>query len=90
MSQKGNGKEIMNGVIAKQTNDFFACLSTPVFERKKTSSCVSNALSTLKDYKYYRQIKEDEYKQLKKEIKSAPNDDAVSNIMTKLRKRVYS
>lgn len=79
----------MNGVIAKRQKDFFACLTTPVFERKRTAGCESNALNTLRDYKHYRQITESEYKQLKKEIKAAPNDDSISNIMTRLRKRVY-
>lgn len=79
----------MNGVIAKQPSNFFVCLSTPVFERKKTASCVANALDTLGDYKYYRQVTEEEYKKLRKEIKSAPHDDAIADIMCKLRKRVY-
>lgn len=79
----------MNGAIAKNPNNYFSYLATPVIKRSKSSAYKSQALDALKSYRYYRQISEDEYKQLKKEIQAAPHDDAISSIMTKLRKRVY-
>lgn len=79
----------MGTTVAKQPSDYYFYLATPVFKRTRTPNCETNALATLKDYRRYAQITEDEFKALKKEIKAAPHDDAISNIMTKLRKRVY-
>lgn len=79
----------MNGAIAKNPNNYFSYLATPTIKRNRTTAYKSQALDALQSYKYYRQITEEEYKQIKKEIQAAPHDDAISSIMTKLRKRVY-
>ena len=76
------------GIIAQQPHDFIL-FQAPTFERKKTTNYETSALSALNDYKHYRQITDTEYKRLRKEIVSAPHDDAISSIMTRLRKKVY-
>jgi hypothetical protein len=79
----------MNGAIAKNPNNYFSYLATPTIKRSRTTAYKSQALDVLKSYKYYGQISDEEFKTVKKEIKAAPHDDAISSIMTKLRKRVY-
>ena len=78
-----------SNALAKQPASYCSFLVAPTFKRSRTERCEEQALAALKDYKRYAQITEDEYKELKKEIKAAPHDDAISNIMTKLRKKVY-
>ena len=48
------------------------------------------ALQTLHDYKHWSMIDETEYKKIKKQIKSANNDDEISGIMCRLRHRIYA
>lgn len=79
----------MSHAIAERPKEFYPYLVAPTFKRAKTPNYETNALATLKDYRRYAQITEDEYKDLKKEIKAAPHDDAVANIMSKLRRKVY-
>lgn len=79
----------MNHAIATQMKDFFPAIYPRELKRNKTPGCVSNAINVINDYCYYRQISKEEGQLLKREIKAAPHDDAVSNIMTKLRLRIY-
>lgn len=60
-------------------------------ERKRTLSdeYVHDALVALKDYKHWGIINRAEYCSLKSQIKRAESDDAVANIMTRLRHKVY-
>ena len=74
-------------VIAQK--DYYAYLCVPEFKRNRTSTCEENALNVLKDYAHWGQITKEDYNNLKKEIKSAPHNDAISDIMTRLRKRIY-
>jgi hypothetical protein len=79
----------MSTTVAKHPDSYCSFLVAPTFKRTRTPNCETNAIATLKDYRRYAQITEDEFKALKKEIKAAPHDDAIANIMCKLRKRVY-
>ena len=79
----------MNGAIANHPMEFYPYLKPPVFKRTRTKACETDAISVICAYKRYGQITEDECKALTKEIKTAPHDDAISNIMTRLRKRIY-
>lgn len=75
---------------ACKPNEFFLLLGAREFKRTKTKECVNNALNVVKDYMYWGQITQREYERIKSEIKSAPYDDAISDIMTNLRKRIYN
>lgn len=81
----------MNGLIQKHSNSYYPMLTSPppVVRTKRTCAYISNALDTLKAYHDYRQITEEEYLSIKKQIKASKNDDVVSGIMCRLRKRVY-
>ena len=80
---------MVKGAIAKNSNDYFAYLSMPPTRRPRTSACLSNALGALGDYKYYGKLTKSEYLEIKKQIESAPHDDAISVIMGNLRRKVY-
>lgn len=75
---------------ACKPNEFFLLLGAREFKRTKSKECVNNALHVIKDYKYWGQITQIEYERIKSEIKSAPHDDAISDIMTKVRKHIYN
>ena len=74
---------------AKNINDYYAYLIPPPVKRNLTAAYVSNARETLKSYRRYGQISENEFKDIRREIETAPHDDAISGIMCKLRHRVY-
>ena len=59
------------------------------YKRKLSESYIAQAIDVLRSYRQYNQITQDEYSSLAKQIKNAPHDDAISNIMTRLRNRVY-
>lgn len=73
-------------VIAVKPNEYY-CLCPPVFKRKRTEGCIRDALDMLESYMDFRMIDEKDYKEAKREIQKAPHDDAISNIMTKVRKK---
>ena len=79
----------MNGAVAKYPTSFYPCLTPPAFKRTRTVDCETTALDVLEAYRDFGKVKKDEYNQLVEQIKAAPHDDAISNIMTRLRKRVY-
>ena len=76
-------------VIAMKSNEYFPTLASSCYVRGKTKDYVKNALATLSDYKRYGQISVEEYAKCKSEITSAPHDDAIADIMTRLRKKIY-
>lgn len=77
-------------VIAMKSNEYFPTLVSSCYMRGKTKDYVKNALATLGDYKRYGQISAEEYAKCKNEIASAPHDDAIADIMMRLRKRIYN
>ena len=77
-------------VLAMTIGEYRPTVYRVEYKRTRTSDCEKSAIDVLKSYKYYRQISKDEFEMLKAEIQAAPHDDAISNIMTKLRKRVYN
>ena len=79
----------MNGAIANQPKEYYSYIMAPTFKRTRTMSCESDALTVVCTYKRYGQITEEECKAITKQIKAAPHDDAISNIMSRLRRRVY-
>lgn len=70
--------------------NYSAILCPSECKRKLSAFYVLEAIEVLRSYRSYNQISQEEYNSLAKEIKSAPHDDAIANIMTHLRKRVYA
>lgn len=58
------------------------------FEREKTKAYVSDCLRTIKDYKRHGMISAELYENTKKEIKAAPHDDALADIMMRVRRNI--
>ena len=75
------------GSIAMRQEEYFPILCPTEFHRKKTAECKRDALGMLKAYHKNSMISDADYNDTKKEIEAAPHDDAISNIMTKVRKR---
>lgn len=75
--------------IAMKSNEYFPTLVSSCYMRGKTKDYEKNALTTLDDYKRYGQISAEEHAKCRKEILSAPHDDAIADIMTNLRKKIY-
>jgi hypothetical protein len=69
-------------------NGFFPLLCPLEFKRSRTAECEGNALDMLEAYRDFGKISQEEYERREKEIKSAPHDDAISDIMTKIRNRI--
>ena len=71
----------------------YGVLHAPILtmERKKrvNAECLQNALETLRDYKHWSLIKEDDHAKIKRQIKSAKTNDEISGIMCRLRHRIY-
>lgn len=74
--------------IAKSTNEYFTYICPPVFQRKKTAECERDALDMLEAYRDFNKISNEQFKEIKREIKKADNDDKISDIMCKLRHRI--
>lgn len=79
----------MNNAVAMSTQDYYPIFPT-VFKRTRTKECEDDALDMLEAYRDFYHISQEEYDQTKREIISAPHNDAISNIMTHLRKRVFN
>ena len=77
----------MGHAIAYNFGNFIP-LCPKEFKRNRTVECERYALDMLAAYKDFGRISYAEYRQKEKEIKSAPHDDAISNIMTRLRKKI--
>lgn len=77
----------MNHTIAMRVDEYYPAIFPAKYIRKRTTECECNALSMLKAYRDFNQISGEIYAQAEREIKSAPHDDAISNIMTKVRKK---
>lgn len=77
----------MHDAIAMRMDEYYPTIFPAKYVRKRTPECEKNALNMLKAYKDYNQISASLYHQAKAEIENAPHDDAISNIMTKVRKK---
>lgn len=75
-------------VIARQTGEFYSLFSTPSFIRKRTLECANYAFDTLDSYLENNLITPEQHCIAKNEILVAPHDDAISNIMTKIRHKI--
>lgn len=74
--------------IAKSTNDYFSYICPPIFQRKRTYECERDALDMLEAYRDFNKISEEQYKITESKILEAPHDDAISDIMCKLRHKI--
>lgn len=70
--------------IAARVEEYFVICPK---ERHVSAECRNNAKGMLKAYLDYNMISKADYESALMEIKSAPHDDAISNIMTKVRNR---
>ena len=73
------------GAIAGKPNEYFSYICPPVFQRKQTAECKHNAIGMLKEYKRNGKISMELYNKALNDITKAPHDDAISNIMTRIR-----
>ena len=55
----------------------------------KSEEQTERSLKALKDFHDFRLITDDEYRELRKQIRNAKSDDEVSVIMCKVRKQMY-
>lgn len=74
--------------IAGKTSEYFAYISQPVFKRKRTTECERDALDMLEAYRDFNKISEEQYKITESKILDAPHDDAISDIMCRLRHKI--
>lgn len=75
--------------IAKQMGGFYGGLGCPkMFQRKRTLECENDALDMLEAYLDFNKITPEQYKIAKNDILIAPHDDAISDIMCKIRHRI--
>lgn len=58
------------------------------FKRKRTVSYVNDCLLTIKDYKRHGMISTETFESAKTEIKTAPHDDAIADIMMRVRREI--
>ena len=72
--------------IAARVEEFFV-ICPKELKRHVSAECRNNAKGMLSAYLKYNMISQAEYDSALREIKSAPHDDAISDIMTKVRKR---
>jgi hypothetical protein len=70
--------------------EYFPIFCPREFKRSRTPECEKNALSVIADYLEWDTITHEEHDYLEREIISAPHDDAISDIMTHLRHRIYN
>lgn len=72
--------------IAANVERFFPVCPKEL-KRYVSAECRNNAKGMLAAYLKHEMISQTEYDTALREIKSAPHDDAISDIMTKVRKR---
>lgn len=77
----------MNHTIAMRVGEYYPAIFPAKYVRKRTADYEANAIEVLNAYKDDNLISEEVYEQAEREIKLAPHDDAISNIMTKVRKK---
>lgn len=85
----------MNGErrVVTETVELYGCgipLYPKEFVHTKSEQNITEVLKCLADYKYYRMITETEYAKLVKQVENAESDDAVANIMTRLRHKIFN
>ena len=74
--------------IERQTNEYFSYICSPIFQRKRTAECEKDAMDMLEAYLDFRKITKEEFNIAKHEIQVAPHDDAISDIMCKIRHKI--
>ena len=74
--------------IAKNSREYYGFVCPPIFQRKRTYECECDALNMLEAYRDFNKITQEEYKIARNEILVAPHDDAISDILCKIRHRV--
>ena len=74
--------------IAGKPGEYFAYISPPIFQRKRTAECERDALDMLEAYRDFNKISEELYQIKESEILAAPHDDAISDIMCKIRHKI--
>ena len=74
--------------IAKQMGGFYGGLCPQMFQRKRTLECENDALDMLEAYRDFRKITQEQYKIARNDILIAPHDDAISDIMTRIRHKI--
>ena len=74
--------------IAKTQREYYGFVCPPMFQRKRTTEGEKDAMDMLEAYLDFRKITKEEYQITKHEIQVAPNDDAISGIMCRLRHRI--
>lgn len=74
--------------IAKTQREYYGYVCPPMFQRKWTAECEKYALDMLNVYLNCMQITKEEFEIAKHEIQVAPHDDAISDIMTKIRHKI--
>lgn len=72
--------------IAQTVSEYYPIISSKKIVRKRTVDYANDALDMLKFYHEKKLISDDTYKKARKEINSAPHDDAVSDIMMNIRR----
>ena len=74
--------------IAKQMGGFYGGLCPKMFQRKRTQECENDALDMLEAYLDFSKITQEQYKIARNDILIAPHDDAISDIMTRIRHKI--
>lgn len=74
--------------IAGKPCEYFTYITPPVFQRKRTAECERDALDMLEAYRDFNKITEEQYCITEREILDAPHDDAISDIMCKIRHKI--
>ena len=74
--------------IAKEMKEYYSFICPPNFQRKRTAQCENDALDMLDAYRSFNMITEEQYQIAEHEIHIAPHDDAISDIMCKLRLKI--
>ena len=77
----------MSGTAIAMRVEEYCPIFPAKYIRSRTSEHESYALDMLKAYRDFKQISDELYVQAEREIKAAPHDDAISDIMTKVRKK---
>ena len=72
----------------KLPQEYYMYICPPEFKRKRTKECERDALNMLKSYKRNGMISQSQYEVARERIETAPHDDAISNIMTRVRHKI--
>ena len=74
--------------VGKYGKIYMPSIETPPI-KQVTPDCVTCAVRALNDYKYWGLITKEERKEVKNLIRSAKTNNEISNIMSRVRHRIY-